>query len=93
MHQNLKAKVERLYFAGKPRMRVITVSCKELGLRAEVGERIAGMILASCVNANMTADGEGNITVSGYSCSEDEHYDILRGTTDLEEYCGMPAAS
>lgn len=73
MHQNLRANVDRLYFAGEAQ------SAEYFGFLhgawfegQEVGERIAGQITTECVNV---ASGCGN-----YS-----RYEVLHGTTDFAE--------
>ncbi|KAF2093608.1 putative flavin-containing polyamine oxidase [Rhizodiscina lignyota] len=74
MHQNLRANVDRLYFAGE------ATSASYFGFLhgawfegKDVGERIAGMIGGTCESE---AGG----------CGEDLHYDELHGTTELGEY-------
>ncbi|KAF2119673.1 flavin-containing amine oxidoreductase-domain containing protein [Lophiotrema nucula] len=74
MHQNLRANVERLYFAGEH------TSAEYFGFLhgawfegREAGERIAGLITMECVNVE---SGCGNYT----------KYEVLHGTTDYAEY-------
>lgn len=73
-HENLRANVERLYFAGEH------TSTEYYGFLhgawfegREAGERIAGQITKDCVNV---ASGCGNYT----------NYKVLHGTTTLDEY-------
>ncbi|KAF2465287.1 amine oxidase [Lindgomyces ingoldianus] len=73
-HQNLRANVERVYFAGEH------TSAEYFGFLhgawfegREAGERIAGMISRDCMNID-----------SG--CGTYTNYEILHGTTALEEY-------
>ncbi|KAI8932465.1 hypothetical protein NX059_010650 [Plenodomus lindquistii] len=73
MHQNLRANVDRLYFAGEAQ------SAEYFGFLhgawfegQEAGKRIAGQITAECVNV---ASGCGNYT----------SYEILHGTTEFAE--------
>lgn len=73
MHQNLRANVDRLYFAGEAQ------SAEYFGFLhgawfegQEAGERIAGQITAKCVNL---ASGCGNYT----------NYEVLHGTTEIDE--------
>lgn len=74
MHQNLRANVDRLYFAGE------ATSASYFGFLhgayfegKDVGERIAGMVGGKCLS------GKGG-------CGQDVHYDELHGTTGLGEY-------
>ena len=73
MHQNLRANVGRLYFAGE------AMSAEYFGFLhgawfegQEVGERIAGQITTECVN-------------TGSGCGDYNRYEVLRGTTELSE--------
>jgi polyamine oxidase len=90
MHQNLRANLDRLYFAGE------ATSSSYYGFLQgawfegkEVGERIAGMIASQCLNGNITASGDGNVTVIGVDCSSEVHYEVLHGTTPIDEYDGV----
>lgn len=74
MHQNLRANVGRLYFAGE------ATSASYFGFLhgayfegRDVAERIAGMIGGACEN------GKGG-------CGQDVHYTTLHGTTAASEY-------
>lgn len=83
MHQNLRANVDRLYFAGE------AMSAEYFGFLhgawfegQEAGERIAGRITTECVNVE-----------SG--CGDYNSYDLLLGTTDFAEvnaFNGMGAS-
>lgn len=73
-HQNLRANIETLYFAGEH------TSAEYYGFLhgawfegREAGERIAGLITSECKNVE---SGCGNYT----------NYEILHGTTTLDEY-------
>ncbi|KAJ4363945.1 hypothetical protein N0V83_009398 [Neocucurbitaria cava] len=73
MHQNLRANVGRLYFAGE------ATSAEYFGFLhgawfegREAGERIAGMVTTECRNVE---SGCGNYT----------SYEVLHGTTDFSE--------
>ena len=73
MHQNLRANVGRLYFAGE------AMSAEYFGFLhgawfegQEVGERIAGQITTECVNW-------------GSGCGDYNRYEVLHGTTELWE--------
>ncbi|KAF2263027.1 amine oxidase [Lojkania enalia] len=73
-HQNLRANVDRLYFAGEH------TSTEYFGFLhgawfegREAGERIAGELTKDCVNV---ASGCGNYT----------NYEVLHGTTTYDEY-------
>ncbi|KAH9860916.1 hypothetical protein IAQ61_010652 [Plenodomus lingam] len=73
MHQNLRANVDRLYFAGEAQ------SAEYFGFLhgawfegQEVGQRIAGQISKQCVNV------EGG-------CGNYINYEVLHGTTGFEE--------
>jgi polyamine oxidase len=74
MHQNLRANVGRLYFAGE------ATTVEYFGFLhgawfegQEVGMRIAGQITSDCVNV---ASGCGNYN----------RYEVLHGTTEFTEY-------
>ncbi|KAK8202633.1 hypothetical protein BKA81DRAFT_363195 [Phyllosticta paracitricarpa] len=85
MHQNLRANVDRLWFAGEAN------SAEYFGFLhgawfegRDVGERVAGLVQSGggdggCVNA----DAEGNKTGA---CGEMRRYEVLRGTTPDEAY-------
>ncbi|KAF2656312.1 polyamine oxidase-like protein [Lophiostoma macrostomum CBS 122681] len=72
-HQNLRANVERLYFAGEH------TSAEYYGFLhgawfegREAGERIAGLITQNCVNV-------------GSGCGNYTNYEVLHGTTTFDE--------
>jgi polyamine oxidase len=74
MHENLRANVGRLYFAGE------ATSAEYFGFLhgawfegREAGERIAGAITKDCVNVE-----------SG--CGDYTSYEVLRGTTEYSEF-------
>ncbi|KAF2032882.1 amine oxidase [Setomelanomma holmii] len=74
MHQNLRANVGRLYFAGE------ATSAEYFGFMhgawfegREAGEKIAGMITAECRNPESGCDGYLS-------------YEVLHGTTEFSEY-------
>lgn len=74
MHQNLRANVGRVYFAGE------ATSAEYFGFLhgawfegREVGARIAGMVVGEC--------GEGE-----EGCGEYVRYEVLKGTTELGEW-------
>jgi len=87
MHQNLRANVGRLYFAGDatsaPYFGFLQAAYYE---GKEVGERIAGMLTGDCLNTNYKNTGTGNITADGVTCGQDTHYVELHGTTPIDEY-------
>ncbi|KAJ4312855.1 hypothetical protein N0V94_007236 [Neodidymelliopsis sp. IMI 364377] len=73
-HQNLRANVERLYFAGEH------TSAEYFGFLhgawfegQEAGKRIAGELSDQCLNQNN-------------ECGEYKRYEVLKGTTDRAEY-------
>jgi polyamine oxidase len=75
MHQNLRANVDRLWFAGEH------TSSSYFGYMQgawfegrDIGGRIAGLVGGVCVN-----EGEG-------ACGEMIHYETLHGTTDASKY-------
>jgi polyamine oxidase len=77
MHQNLRANVDRLWFAGEH------TSSSYFGYMQgawfegrDIGGRLAGLLGANCTNEG---PGEG-------ACGELEHYFRLHGTTDEDEY-------
>ncbi|KAJ4984099.1 N1-acetylpolyamine oxidase [Stagonosporopsis vannaccii] len=74
MHQNLRANVERLYFAGEH------TSAEYFGFLhgswfegQEAGQRIAGALGKDCLN-------------EGSGCGDYKRYEVLRGTTERSEY-------
>jgi polyamine oxidase len=74
MHQNLRANVDRLYFAGE------ATSAEYFGFLhgawfegQEAGLRIAGEITKNCLNTES-------------SCGDYVKYEVLHGTTEFEEY-------
>jgi polyamine oxidase len=74
MHQNLRANVGRLYFAGE------ATSAEYFGFLhgawfegQEAGLRIAGEITGNCLNTET-------------NCGDYKKYKILRGTTERDEY-------
>ncbi|KAK8166312.1 hypothetical protein IWX90DRAFT_465878 [Phyllosticta citrichinensis] len=81
MHQNLRANVGRLWFAGEAN------SAEYYGFLhgawfegRDVGERVAGLVKSGgCVNA----DAEGNRTGA---CGDMNRYEVLKGTTPDEAY-------
>jgi len=87
MHQNLRANLGRLYFAGEatsaPYFGFLQAAYYE---GKEVGERIAGMLTSDCLNTNWRDTGTGNITADGVTCGNDKHYVELHGTTPIEQY-------
>ncbi|KAF4312532.1 Amine oxidase [Botryosphaeria dothidea] len=79
-HQNLRANVDRLWFAGEAN------SAEYFGFLhgawfegRDVGQRIAGLLGKVCTNADAT----GNTTDA---CGEMQSYEVLHGTTSIEEY-------
>jgi polyamine oxidase len=87
MHQNLRANIGNLWFAGE------ATSAPYYGFLQgawfegrEVGERISGMFSGNCVNPNYTDTGTGNVTASGYSCHDEVYYKVLYGTTPVSDF-------
>ncbi|KAF2435166.1 hypothetical protein EJ08DRAFT_646056 [Tothia fuscella] len=85
-HQNLRANVQRLWFAGEH------TSSSYFGYMQgawfegrDVGSRIAGLVGGTCTN-----DGDEDGLVGGAgdvgACGEMVHYVVLHGTTTLDEY-------
>ncbi|OCL00547.1 amine oxidase [Cenococcum geophilum 1.58] len=84
MHQNLRANVERLFFAGE------ATSAEYFGFLhgawfegREAGERVAGMLGKQCKN------GDGG-------CGDYKSYEVLHGTTPVGDYGvlnGWPVSS
>ncbi|KAL1652017.1 hypothetical protein SLS58_000140 [Diplodia intermedia] len=79
-HQNLRANVDRLWFAGEAN------SAEYFGFLhgawfegRDVGQRIAGLVGKVCTNA----DAEGNATDG---CGAMRSYEVLHGTTAYDEY-------
>lgn len=85
MHQNLRANVQRLWFAGE------AISAQYFGFLhgawftgKDVGDRIAGLLGGYCAESDPAA------------CGEQKHYEVLHGTTTFEEYNalnGWPVSS
>ncbi|KAL1630969.1 hypothetical protein SLS56_004643 [Neofusicoccum ribis] len=79
-HQNLRANLDRLWFAGEAN------SAEYYGFLhgawfegRDVGQRIAGLLGRVCTNADAT----GNTTDA---CGAMQRYEVLQGTTSYEEY-------
>ncbi|KAI1489098.1 putative flavin-containing polyamine oxidase [Biscogniauxia mediterranea] len=79
-HQNLRANIDRLWFAGE------ATSAQYYGFLQgawfegrDVGARIAGLI-----NPNATHKACNNITTTG--CGNMATYEVLHGTTELDEF-------
>lgn len=97
MHQNLRANVGRLWFAGEatsaPYYGFLQAAYYE---GKEVGERIAGMLTGDCLNTNYDDTGSGNITADGVTCGKDKYYADLHGSTPIgafSEVNGWDASS
>ncbi|KAI0126898.1 putative flavin-containing polyamine oxidase [Xylariales sp. AK1849] len=83
MHQNLRANVDRLWFAGEG------TSASYFGYMQgawfegrDIGNRIAGLIKGNCIGDAPTGGGvKGN-----GDCGEMVRYINLHGTTDVDEY-------
>ena len=87
MHQNLRANVERLYFAGEATSAPYYGFLQGAWLEGvDAGQTIAGMITGNCLNVNITNTGDGNVTESGFSCAIPTYYEELHGTTEIGEY-------
>ncbi|KAI1096616.1 putative flavin-containing polyamine oxidase [Rostrohypoxylon terebratum] len=88
-HQNLRANVDRLWFAGE------ATSAQYYGFLhgawfegRDVGERVAGL-----VSKSKDWECDGNSTIG---CGEMADYEVLHGTTSLKEYTvlnGWPVSS
>ncbi|RMZ92164.1 hypothetical protein DV736_g637, partial [Chaetothyriales sp. CBS 134916] len=86
IHQNLRANVGRLWFAGE------AISAQYFGFLhgawftgRDVGERIAGLLGKTCAAEPKPA-----------ACGNERHYEVLHGTTTFEEYSainGWPLSS
>lgn len=79
-HQNLRANVDRLWFAGEH------TSAQYFGFLQgawfegrEAGERVAGLVGSTCVNTAADGSTDG-------ACGEMVHYEELPGTTEYSEY-------
>lgn len=73
-HQNLRANVERLYFAGEHTSAEYFGFLHEAWFEGqEAGQRIAGMVTSECENVE-----------SG--CGDYNSYEVLHGTTEFAEY-------
>jgi polyamine oxidase len=73
MHQNLRANVDRLYFAGEATSAMYFGYLHGAWFEGrEAGQRIAGKITAECVNL-------------GSGCGDYNQYDVLHGTTPFSE--------
>lgn len=82
-HQNLRANVERLWFAGEH------TSSTYFGYMqgswyegVDVGGRIAGLLKGACIGGAPT----GGATKGEGDCGEMVRYDVLHGTTEEDEY-------
>lgn len=75
MHENLRANVDRVWFAGEHTSATYFGYMQGAWFEGrDAGERIAGLIKGNC-----TAVGEGG-------CGERVHYEVLEGTTEADEY-------
>ncbi|KAH7034222.1 hypothetical protein B0J12DRAFT_703604 [Macrophomina phaseolina] len=79
-HQNLRANVDRLWFAGEAN------SAEYFGFLhgawfegRDVGQRIAGLLGSVCTNADATGNATG-------ACGAMQRYQVLHATTSIEEY-------
>ncbi|KAK8215855.1 putative flavin-containing polyamine oxidase [Phyllosticta capitalensis] len=80
MHQNLRANIDRLWFASEAN------SAEYYGFLhgawfegRDVGERVASLVTGDCVNANADGNSTG-------ACGDMVKYEILKGTTTDEAY-------
>ncbi|KAF5343909.1 hypothetical protein D9758_012138 [Tetrapyrgos nigripes] len=80
MHQNLRANVDRLWFAGE------AYSAEYFGFLQgawfegrDVGSRIAGLLGKECTNEDVNGNSVG-------ACGPMKRYQVLHGTTREEEY-------
>lgn len=79
-HQNLRANVDRLWFAGEHTSASFFGYMQGAYLEGvDTGNRIAGLINGDCLEA--VAEKHG---VDG--CGEMTHYEVLHGTTEEDEY-------
>ncbi|KAE8379358.1 flavin-containing amine oxidoreductase-domain containing protein [Aspergillus bertholletiae] len=79
MHQNLRANVDRLWFAGE------ATSAAYFGFLhgawfegREAGQQIAAMLQDECAHAS-----------NDVACGDRTHYDVLHGTTPIDAYTGI----
>ncbi|KAL3455372.1 hypothetical protein BJX64DRAFT_71715 [Aspergillus heterothallicus] len=84
MHQNLRANVGRLWFAGE------ATSAQYFGFLhgalfegREVGASVAALLKEECMRTKMGGDEEGD-----EECAGRTHYAVLHGTTPLDAYSG-----
>ncbi|KAH7310501.1 hypothetical protein B0I35DRAFT_396766 [Stachybotrys elegans] len=85
MHQNLRANVDRLWFAGEHASLLATYFGYMQGAYyegREIGGRIASLIKGNCIGDPPTG---GAVRHSG-ACGEMVRYEVLHGTTTEDEY-------
>ncbi|KAL4917680.1 amine oxidase [Aspergillus aurantiobrunneus] len=83
MHQNLRANVDRLWFAGE------ATSAQYFGFLhgawfegRKAGEHVAALLTGECVDG----DGEGE---NELGCEGRTHYEVLHGTTPIDAYTAL----
>ncbi|KAK0390645.1 hypothetical protein NLU13_0149 [Sarocladium strictum] len=79
-HQNLRANVDRLWFAGEHTSASFFGYMQGAYLEGvDVGNRLAGLVNGECLKAVAEKHGEGG-------CDEMTRYEVLHGTTEEDEY-------
>lgn len=79
-HQNLRANVDRLWFAGEHTSTTYFGYMQGALLEGvDIGNRLVGLIKGDCLKAVEEKHGEAG-------CGEMTHYEVLHGTTEEEEY-------
>ncbi|KAK7716792.1 hypothetical protein SLS63_010995 [Diaporthe eres] len=83
MHENLRANVDRLWFAGEHTSATYFGYMQGAWLEGrDAGTRIAQLIKGACIGDAPT----GGATRGNGDCGERVRYEKLHGTTELEEY-------
>lgn len=79
-HQNLRANVDKLWFAGEHTSASFFGYMQGAYLEGvDIGNRLAGLVKGDCLAAVAEKHGEGG-------CGEMTRYQVLQGTTEEEEY-------
>ncbi|KAL4927534.1 putative flavin containing polyamine oxidase [Aspergillus undulatus] len=90
MHQNLRANVDRLWFAGE------ATSAQYFGFLhgawfegREAGEHVAALVMGGCDDGETETEGESKSEGGGKACGERTHYGTLHGTSPISAYTAL----
>lgn len=86
MHENLRANVDRLWFAGEHTSATYFGYMQGAWFEGrDAGERIAELIKGVCTGAGVA----GGVTNDTAICGERARYEVLHGTTEADEYSAV----